>query len=70
MAIECSAARHDSHWCNNGFPQNGACFVPGGTPFCCSEVQCDRLWGHNGGKPDLQRVAEIRRTETLAKMTC
>jgi hypothetical protein len=57
---ECSAARHDSHWCDNGFPQNGACFVPGGTSWCCSEVLCARLFPDTG-KPDLSRLAEIRR---------
>jgi hypothetical protein len=65
---DCSAARHDSHWCDNGFPQNGACFVPGGIPICCREAICERLWGWNGGKPDLSKLAEIRSQEQeLAK---
>ena len=63
MPPDCSAARYDSHWCNNGFPQSGACFTGSGTPTCCQEAVCARLWSHNGGKPDLVRVAEIRRTE-------
>jgi hypothetical protein len=60
MANECSAARHDSHWCDSGFPQSGACFVPGGTPFCCNEALCARLFPETG-KPDLSRLAELRR---------
>lgn len=60
MAAECSAARHDSHWCDNGFPQDGACFVPGGKSFCCREAVCARLFPETG-KPDLSRLAELRK---------
>lgn len=56
---KCKSARHDSHWCDDGFPQDGTCFV-GGEPVCCNEVICARLFPETG-RPDLSRLDELRR---------
>lgn len=61
---KCKSARHDSHWCDDGFPQNGACFVGGNMPICCNEAVCARLFPDTG-KPDLSKLAMIRRVADL-----
>lgn len=37
--------------CRNGFPLTGSCLGTAGTPVCCREELCGRLYDHCGGWP-------------------
>lgn len=37
--------------CKDGFPQTGACWGLSGTPVCCNEELCGRLYEQFGGSP-------------------
>ena len=47
----CSASDREHHFCRNGFPQRASCFGTNGTPVCCQEEVCARLFEKWGGKP-------------------
>lgn len=54
--IPCSASTDDDVYspCRNGFPQTGPCWGIAGTPICCNEEVCGRLYDKWGGRPPQQ----------------
>ena len=60
MREECSglAAKFETYApCRHGFPMTGACFGTGGTPICCNERVCGRIYEQSGGKPPEHMIA-------------
>jgi hypothetical protein len=41
----------NTYVCRNGFPVFGSCRGTAGTPMCCREEACGRLYNSSGGKP-------------------
>jgi hypothetical protein len=47
----CQSYMPDRDFCRDGFPQRSPCWGAPGTPVCCNEALCARLYDNNGGKP-------------------
>jgi len=59
MSRNCSGHDPDKKLCKHGFLQSGACHgMALGTPMCCQEELCGRMFDKNGGKP-IQPCAAI-----------
>lgn len=60
MGERCDALKDGK--CKNGFPVTGACQGAAGTPVCCNEALCGRLYEAFGGKPPTPHAAPPPRT--------